>query len=368
MSEAGAREIGFLQLLDDSWNLLLLALRTSLPLLVIALVGLVAWALLSRQPWPFSIEAQSEHATLLLTPELETNWRIDGALLCIRAGESSASAGLDELPAPEADSPCPGRRWRAFDLRGLSEATLRLPAMPRIEAAYSVRLDVGDDGSLALQVSGEGDGLAPLELLPGGAAAPLELGHAAILHFPPPGADHPPRRILLPFAGAGSIGKDVSWREPTLLRGGTVSLYTRSDEAAGGRDLVTTAALLPGDRVDLGQRSRAGGSATKGFVHFDLLPAPTEPAAMTVVALGEADAVQIVRFGDQGYSFSPGLLARLTRHSAVSTWAVLLVSLLGFMSIYKDGAELGQGSFRERRRRLAADWRRWRGGQGDADA
>lgn len=366
MSEAGARQVGFLQLLSDLWNLLLLALRAALPLMVIALIGLVAWALLSRQPWPFSIEAQSEHVTLLLTPELETSWRIDEALLCVRAGELSARiAGA--LPALEEASPCPGRRWRAFDLRGLHESTLRLPAMPRTTAAYAVRIDVERDGSLALQVSGEGDGLAPLELLPGGEAAPLDLGYAAILHFPTPAADHAPHRLLLPFAGAGSIGKDVSWREPTLLRSGTVSLYTRSDESAGGRDLVTTTQLLPGDRVDLGQRSGAGGGVTKGFVHFDLLGRSAEPAAMTIVALGEAESVRIVRFGDQGYSFSPGLLARLTRHSAVSTWAVLIVSLLGFMSIYKDGAELGQGSFRERRRRLAADWRRLRGAKGGDD-
>lgn len=366
MSEAGAREVGFLQLLGDLWNLVLLALRAALPLLVIALIGLVAWALLSRQPWPFSVEAKSEHVTLLLTPELETSWRIDEALLCVRAGElpSHVRGGL---PALEGISPCPGRRWRAFDLRGLREATLRLPAMPRTDAAYSVRIDVERDGSLALQISGDGDGLAPLELLPGGEAAPLDLGYAAILHFPPPGADHAPRRLLLPFAGAGSIGKDVSWREPTLLRSGTLSLYTRSDEAAGGRDLVTTTQLLPGDRVDLGQRSRAGGGVTKGFVHFDLLPASAEPAAMTIVALGEAESVRIVRFGDQGYSFSPGLLARLTRHSAVSTWAVLIVSLLGLMSIYKDGAELGRGSFRERRRRFAADWRRFRASPGGND-
>jgi hypothetical protein len=367
VSTAGARDVGFLQLLGDSWNLVLLALRASLPLLVIALVGLVAWALLSRQPWPFSVEAQSEHVTLLLTPELETNWRIDGALLCLRAGELPAQV-TGALPALEGASPCPGRRWRAFDLRGLRESTLRLPAMPRTDAAYSARIDVADDGSLALQVSGEGDGLAPVELLPGGELAPLDLGHAVILHFPAQDAEQSPRRILLPFAGVGSIGKDVSWREPTLLRSGTVSLYTRSDEAAGGRDLVTTTQLLPGDRVDLGQRSQAGGLMTKGFVHFDLLPARDEPAAMTVVALGEAESVQIVRFGDQGHSFSPGLLARLTRHSAVSTWAVLIVSLLGFMSIYKDGAELGQGSFRERRRKLAADWRRLRGARGGDDA
>jgi len=249
-------------------------------------------------------------------------------------------------------------------LRDLDESTLRLPAMPRADATYAARLDTARDGSLALQISGEGEGLAPLLVLPSGEAVPLEIGHTAILHFPAPASGEAPGRLLLPFAGAGSIGKDVSWREPTLLRSGTVSLYTRSDEAAGGRDLVTTTQLLPGDRVDLGQRSRAGGGVTKGFVHFDLLPAPVEPAAMTIVALGEAESVQIVRFGDQGYSFSPGPLARLTRHSAVSTWAVLIVSLLGLMSIYSNAAELGEGSLRERRRRFVADWRRFRSAAG----
>ena len=366
MSEAGARDLGLLQLLGDLWNLVLVALRSVLPLLVIALIGLVAWALLSRQPWPFSIEAQSEHVTLLLTPELETHWRIDEALVCVRAAESAQVAAV--LPALEGESPCPGRRWRAFDLRGRDESTLRLPAMPRSEAAYEVRMDVEPGGGLALQINGEGEGLTALELLQVGEAAPLALGQAAIVYFPEPGEGHPPRRLLLPFTGAGSIGKDVSWREPTLLRGGTVSLYTRSDEAAGGRDLVTTTQLLAGDRVDLGQRSGAGGGATRGFVHFDLLGGPAAPVAMTIVALGEAEAVRIVRFGDQGYSFSPGLLARLTRHSAVSTWAVLIVSLLGFMSIYKDGAELGQGSFGERRRKLAADWKKLRGPSGGEDA
>jgi hypothetical protein len=360
VSEAGARDIGLLHLLADAWSLVLLTLRALQPLMVVALLGLLAWALLSRQPWPFSIEAKSEHVTLLPARELETNWRIDGALLCVRSTDAAVVAAA--LPGLDGDSPCPGRRWRAFDLRGMEEVALRLPAMPGAAPGYAVRLDVERDGSLAMQVSGEGDGMAPLAVLAGGEAAPLEIGQAAILRFPVPREHESPGRLLLPFAGAGAIGKDVSWREPTLLRSGTVSLYTRSEEAAGGRELVTTTELLPGDRVDLGQRDGRGGSVTKGFVHFDLAPGRGEPAAMTVVALGEADAVRIVRFGDQGYSFSPGLFAELTRHRAVATWAVLIVSVLGFIAIVRDEPGLGEGRFAAWRRKFAADWRGFRGG------
>ncbi len=361
MSEAGARRAGFLPLLADTWALVLLLLRALQPLMVLALAALLAWALLSRQPWPFAIEAKSEHATLLLARELETSWRIDGAQLCVRATDAAAAAAA--LPALDEDSPCPGRRWRAFDLRGIEEVALRLPAMPGASPGYAVRLDVEHDGSLAVQISSDDDGAAPLALLPGGEALPLAIGQAAILRFPTPRDGEFPMRLLLPFVGTGSIGKDVSWREPTLLRGGTVSLYTRSEEAAGGRELGTTTELLPGDRVDLGQRDGRG-SVTKGFVHFDLWPGPPGPAAMTVVALGEADAVRIVRFGDQGYSFSPGLFAEVTRHRAVATWAVLIVSLLGFIAIVRDDQGLDEGRFAAWRRKFATDWRAFRGRPG----
>lgn len=360
MSEAHGRPTRFLLLLDELWNLGLLLLRNLQPVFIVALIGLVAWALLSRQPWPFSINADSEHVSLLLAHDLETQWRIDGALLCVRAGGAAAPA-LGALPALHGKSPCPGRRWRAYDLRGLDEVTLRLPASLDDAGGYTVRLDAEPDGGLALQVGGEGDGRESLVLLPGEGAAPVAIGTDAILRFPPPAEGRPPARVLLPFSGAGAIGKDVSWREPTLLRRGSVSLYTRSDEAVGGRELVASTELLPGDRVDLGKRAAGAGVVSKGFIHFDLLPQVTEPVTMNVVAFGEAEAVRIVRFGEQGYSFAPGLLARLTRHSAVSTWAVLIVSLLGFMSVYQAVAGLGHGEFHARRRRLAELWRDFRG-------
>jgi len=352
MSEARTRITAFLLILKDLWNLGLLIVRNLQPVMVLAMAGLIAWAMLSRQPWPFSIEAESEHVSLLLAHDRETNWRIDGAQLCIRANAEALV-----LPVLEEPSLCPGPRWRAYDLREIDEVTLRLPAVPPEFAGYTASLDVEPDRSLAIQVSGKG--IESLALLAGGSALPVPIGHNAIIRFPTPGKNKPPGRLLLPFSGAGTIGKDVSWRESTLLRRGSVALYTRSDEAAGGRELVASTELMPGDRVDLRQHARKDGVVTKGFIHFDLSEEFSEPPAMKIVAFGEAESIRILRFGEQSYSFSPGMLSRLTHHSAVSTWVVLIVSLLGFMAVYREGAEIGEGDFLERRRKFIARWHKF---------
>ena len=137
---------------------------------------------------------------------------------------------------------------------------------------------------------------------------------------------------------------------------------TRSEEAAGGRELIATAELMPGDRVNLNQHGASTDAVAKGFIHFDLTAEAENPPSMRVVAFGESDAVQIVRFGEQTFSFSPGILARLTRHSAITTWGVLIFSLLGMMAVYKGGSELGEGSLRESRTKLRSKWRALRGG------
>ncbi|MCB1684158.1 MAG: hypothetical protein R3E82_18655 [Pseudomonadales bacterium] len=336
------------------WNLFLLTIRRLQPLLVITMAGLVAWAMLSREPWPYSIDAESEHVTLSLSQDTETNWRIDAAQLCVR----SALEPFD-LPQVSGSTPCPSRRWRAHDLAGIAEAVLRIPSATDDVGHYTVRIDVNVDGSLSVQF--EPDQSATGLLLFADNLGPLPLGKEVLLHFPVPAEGSPPSRLLLPFVGAGTLGKDVSWREPTLLRSGVITLYTRSDEAAGGRELVATTELIAGDRIDLSQGDAAAGQLAKGFVHFDLDATLDDPPVMRVVAFGEADSVRIVRFGEQGFSFSPGPLARLSRHSAISTWAVLLFSLLGLMAVYKEGSEIGEGSFAEGRSELRIRWRRlWR--------
>jgi len=343
-------------ILSELWNILLLLARKLQPLLILSMLGLIAWALLATQPWPFAIEAETEHVTLFVARDVETNWRVDGAELCVR----STVAALP-LPPLQGDAACPGRRWRAHALAGMREMTLRLPALPQSAPAYRVRLDVEGDGALLVQIATDDDSGEPLALLPPDVQSALPLGNQVILRFPAAIADAPLGRVLLPFTGDGSIGKDVSWRESTLLRRGSIQLYTRSEEAAGGRTLVAATDLLPGDRVDLSQGGPRGRKVAKGFVHFDLVHAPQEPPVLRVVAFGEADSIHIVRFGEQGYNFSPGLFVRLTHHSAVATWVVLLFSILGLMAVYREASEIGEGALSERRRVLAAHWRALRG-------
>lgn len=344
IAAAYRRAVAAGEMIAELWNTLLLLLRALLPYLVAFLAALVLSALFSRQPWPFSVEASSEYVKLQLAPGQETKWRIGGAILCVRTGGAEEASGL---PVSGDASYCPSRRWRAFDLSGFEEAVLTMPARPAATGPYTAEFLAKTDGGLALEVNGGNDEGRSLALQLDGQSEPLQIGDSALLHFPVPGAGAPAGRLLLPFSGSGSLGKDVSWSEPSLLRSGTVSLYTRSEEAAGGRRLVSTSQLLPGDRVDLGAGPLASPGLVKGFVHFDLVPAPGEPPTMTIVALGEAETVQIVRFGDQGYSFSPGIIARLTHHSAVSTWAMAIIFLLGLMSVLKDGSELGRGRLRD---------------------
>jgi hypothetical protein len=358
-------------LVADLWNLLLLLARSLLPALTLGMVVLFAWALLFPQPWPFSMTAESEHATLVLDPRVETQWRVDGAVLCVRSD-------TDPLPLPllaEA-APCAGRRWHGYDSTDLRELTLRLPAAPDKASSETetetetettsngatVHLDTESTGSLSVRiVSGSRAGGTPVLLLPD-ARTPIPVGREVILHFRHPGKSAPPGRLLLPFSGTGSIGRDVSWSQPALLRKGQIAFYTASQQAVGGRDLVASTTLLPGDRVDLGERARSGGAVAKGFVHFDLTAEHESPPVMRVVAFGAAESVRILRFGEQGFDFSPGLVARISRHSAVATWAVLLLSLLGLMSVYQSCATLGQGSLPEAWRTLRWRWRDLRRG------
>tara|TARA_R110000823_G_C15944668_1_gene500791 strand:- start:2177 stop:3253 length:1077 start_codon:yes stop_codon:yes gene_type:complete len=346
-------------LCSGAWSLSLAGLHWLRPFLVIAMVSLILFALFSPKPFSFSIKAETEHVTLMLSPDQQVLWRIAGAQLCIRAG-------IEPLPYPvldSASSPCSGRRWESYNLGNLNDTThelaLRFPMSGSI-----VRLDTAEDGALLVHINSSGEEPDQLSLITAGSNDPDLIGFEAILRFPRPGEDSPPGRMVLPFSGSGSIGKDVSWRESTLLRKGSIELYTHSDEAVGGRALVASTELMPGDRIDLNHEANDRSEVTKGFIHYDLLPELTEPVAMTVVAFGTAKAIRIIRFGDAGYTFSPGLIARLMHHSAVTTWAVAIFSLLTLMAIYSETSGICHeaSSWRQRRVELRRHWQQfWRG-------
>lgn len=353
------RSRGFWGLCHEAWSLSLAGLYWLRPLLVIAMISLILFALFSPKPFSFSVNAKTEHVTLMFARDQQILWRIAGAQLCTRAdSEPPPYSALDSTI-----SPCPGRRWKSYNLGNPTstahELALRLPVSGSI-----VRLDTAEDGALLVQINSQGDDVSQLSLVTTELHDPHLIGTEAILRFPPPDEGSPPSRMVLPFSGAASIGKDVSWRESTLLRQGSIQLYTHSDEAVGGRALVASTELLPGDRIDLNHGANAHSEITKGFIHYDLQPELTEPAAMSVVAFGKAKAIKIIRFGDAGYAFSPGLIARLMHHSAVTTWAVAIFSLLTLMAIYSEASGIGReaSSWRQGRVKLRLHWQQfWRG-------
>lgn len=353
------RLLGFRGLCRGAWRLALAGLHWLRPFLVIATISLILFALFSPKPWSFSIVAETEHVTLSLAPDQKTLWRIGGSQLCIRADNEAPP-----YPALDPDtSPCPGRRWKSYNLGSLTNTThevaLRLPA-----SGSTVRMDSAADGALLVQISSQETGIDQLSLIAIDSSEPHPIGTAAILRFPRPKDDTSLDRLVFPFSGSGNIGKDVSWRESTLLRQGSIKLYTHSEETVGGRASVASTELLPGDRIDLNHGVRDRPEITKGFIHYDLLPDLTAPRAMTVVAFGKARAIRIIRFGDQGYTFSPSLIARLMHHSAVTTWAVAIFSLLTLMAIYSEASGIYHeaSSWRQSRVKLLSHWRRlWRG-------
>ena len=335
------------------WNVFLLSLRTLQPLLVLAMLAMVFWAVLSRQPWPFSIDAETEHLSLSLARGVETNWRIDGAVLCSRTSiDSLKDRSIDKSKI------CASSRWNAYSLSGLAEPVMVVPSLPDKTPAYSASIDMSTDGSLLMQLRTDDPAGPPISLSWADAEAPSTIGQDVILEFSATTLESA-RRVLLPFVGSGSIGKDVSWKDSAILRSGRVSLYTHSDDAAGGRALVDTAELMPGDRVDLSSGRQSDDVPIKGFIHVDVTPrAEDSPPIMRVVAFGESESVHIVRFGDQGYDFAPGIMARLSRHDAISTWAVLILSLLGLMAVYREGSEIGEGTLRESVQRFRERFRK----------
>src|SRR5690606_19467084 len=306
------------------WKLLLSLAVAIVPLAVIALLVLLCLAWLSPAGWYFSIHARSAVAALELPQALETSWRIEGATLC-------ATQDLSALPrVPATDSPCGSARWQAF-------------ALPAAEGAEQVIVLGGRSGTLATPIEArlelrEDDGLQlSLRTAPGGTLGTLRpaldtpaiaLGNALNLIWT--GGERP-RDLVLPFvADQVRVGRDVTWSDAAMLRSGTLSVFTSSEEAAARRSLIEEVQLLPGDQVRLGGSGGTDAASVfppKGFLRFDRRLGEEAPA-LEVVAFGRADSLRIERFGDSGYDFRPGVWAVLTHDSRLTIATALLAALV----------------------------------------
>ncbi len=297
-------------------------LRGLLLILALLIAALLALAWLNSPPWPYSLVADTEYVMLKPASTVDTQWSVEGATICrLRDNGQHADAGGN------ASASCGSPRWIEVPADPVAEPSLVLVAAA---ADYTARFSLAESGGLALHVSARGDEGALV--LVGSDGSRLALGTEALMRFAPTAAGEWPRRLVFPFTGNAFIGDDARASGAAILREGTLAIHAQADDTVSGRTVIDEIVLVPGDRVELATAQGAG-AHPRGFIHADLL-APKPDMRMTgmqVVAFGQSEALRIVRFGEQGLTFKPGLWARLTRHPLVNSWVALLMAAFGLV-------------------------------------
>lgn len=284
---------------------------------------------LAPDQWEFALEVETEVATVELRGEALTQWRVDGAVLC--------SAGTFALPGnyrlSDAGAVCGGRRWAGWRLDHPEQVlTLSGGATAMLEST---------NGRLSVSLRTDGDSLGEFSVV--GAVEPVALGNALNLFW-----DLSPAHgsLTFPFSGATTLGRAVNWSQPGMLRSGTVAVFT-ADESADRRTQVDEAELMLGDQV------RLAGDAEhdvwpKGFLSV------SESGVLNAVAFGRADSLSIDRYGESGYDFRPGFLARLASDPLIAFWGSMLVAYMTVIFALIQILDERPVSRREERR-----WLRW---------
>jgi len=272
---------------------------------IIIFIAFILWRLVLPAKWEFSIEATTEVAEVSLPPATETRWLVDGAVVCAR-GELDLPEHYRLMPG---DNPCGSRAWRAWKSKD-PEQVLRL------NGGASATLQSRPEGGFAMSLrTAEGESLGAYSVV--GVVEDVELGAALNLIW----AQLPRQSLTLPFSGATTLGRAVSWSDTRVLHGGHVVVYT-ADESADKRTMVDEAGLMLGDQVQLGE-PEPGRPWPKGFVRV-----VDDETAMQVVAFGRAGSLRIERFGESGYDFKPGVIRALAADPAIAFWGSILAAYM----------------------------------------
>jgi hypothetical protein len=285
--------------------------------------------------WYFSIDARTQTASLVLPVARQTEWRIEGAVLCAQV-ETLGSLARQKSPGA---NPCGSSRWHAFALPEGQEQVLVVGGQgdrhgPDLEVTMEVRDDNGLQ--LALRQVGSGANVGLLRLNDQGEEIPL----AAPLHLVWPGQDRP-RDLIFPFtANRVRVGRDVSWSDSTLLNEGRLAVFTASEDRLTKRALVEEVTLLPGDQVRMEIHAGRSVFQPKGFLRFERTPLAEGSPTLTAVAFGRAESIRIERFGDSGYDFKPRWWAGLLQNSTILILTGAIGGLLGLLGGHSALREL----------------------------
>ncbi len=326
--------------LHVAWAALLWASLRLVPWVILVFLGLLLWNLLAPPRWHFSVDARTAVAEVELPREFETNWRIEGAILCSRA------ASLGTLPRHTVDgpSPCGSRRWFAYRLAEAADGVADEQVLVlggdsggRRGETIAATIEVRTDGGLQLSLrAGGGSAAAKLR---GSAGAP-DVAAALPLNLVWQGESRP-RDLVFPFtARRVRVGRDVTWAESSALRDGSLTVFTGSDESVAKRVRVEEVALMLGDQVRLEKLDDAETYWPKGFFRFDRIQGAEHGPVLEAVAFGRAERVRIERFGDAGYDFEPGWWVGVQHDRRLVSWTGFMIGLLGLLGTYAGMREL----------------------------
>lgn len=288
---------------------------------------LVLFFWLTTRPinWQLSFTGQTEVAALELVAE--TQWDIGSGHVCVRAAASNADIG-----GPD-NSICGGTHWKALPQSGERTAGSWLALRASPEQPLRVILETSPTGAITMSLRSEGESIGRLNFHGDGEA--VNLPSRINIIWPVILERETAESVVLPFTGAVTAGRDVSWSTQRMLVEGNLSIFAASDESLAGRALAEEAALLPGDQVVLRITPDANESmfAPKGFLRFDAQPPYADfPKTMTVVAFALAESALIQRFGGGEYDFTPGWWVRVKHRSELVIFLVLLTGALSVAS------------------------------------
>ena len=278
---------------------------TGMMLGIAGFILLILLRMLLPANWEFSIEATTDIVELQLPPGVQTQWQVDGALICSRqALDMDAAYRLDS-----AREPCGSAAWSAWRVPGPEQVVT-------VEGGTRVVVQWQPDGSLAMSLRAPADANAGRYSVVG-VVEDVALGRTVNLIW----STVPARALTLPFSGATTLGRAVGWSSVGMLRSGSIVVYT-ADESADKRTRVEETTLMLGDQIQLDEPGR-GEPWPKGFVRVE-----ANADAMQIVAFGRANSLRIDRFGESGYDFRPGVLRSLAADPLIAFWGSILAAYM----------------------------------------
>lgn len=295
--------------------------------LVFLTVFLALFFWLTTRPisWQLSFTAKTEIAALELVAD--TQWDIGDGEVCVRTAANHAN---NEAPK---NSICGDASWKTLSPPDEKSAGRWLALRASPERPLRVTLETSPSGAVTMSLRGQEESIGRLNFHEDSKAA--KLPSRVNIIWPAIRGREPMENIILPFTGAITAGRDVSWSTRKMLTEGNLSIYAASDESLAGRALAEEAALLPGDQVVLRMIPDINESmfVPKGFLRFDAQPPYADfPKTMTVVAFALAESALIQRFGGGEYDFTPGWWVRVKHRSELVIFLVLLTGALSIAS------------------------------------